>query len=770
LQVESLEDRLAPSVFLWTGGAGDAAGAWSNGANWSTGTPPQAEDIVKFTGVNSNNTSTVDVPFEIDKLYIGPAWKGTINAKADVTIDTLFDLESGTFGGDGKLTLGNGGATHTWKAGKVVIGSGGWEVDGQLRIGGATISPTVLELSGGGTLTNHGIIYQDTSVQLARLTDIFNDTDGTYQIDADTDNPLIPPGKSINLWQAAGTSRYGQFDNSGVLNVHSKSRMVPDFIFTGGTVNVDGVALSLGYTPGSSGATFNISDQDVHGQSSNGVIEINTGLFSGAYLGTGAGTVIVDNTFEVASSATLDFPVGMFQLFGDIDVDPGATLTNLSTSTINLMARHPVDFTTGTGTFVNQGTIRKAGGYPTTASFVRHFINDSGTIDVESGTIDIYGGSSGTTTFSDGGAFIVGDGARLTLSGPTGSLAGTFTGSGAGSVALNSGTFEIGSAGATFNFPPGLLHWNGGTLDVPAGGALTNVGSLQLSDVPLNTYPVRIFDGGGSLINSGAIVHNGPSNLEIDNGSSLVNQPGAVYKMQGTGGISQGGSGTSSFVNAGRLAKSSSATTSISVGSFNNTGSVYAYAGAVQISSSVIQVSNGTLTGGTWFINAGATLDLSGGGAISTNNALIVLNGFGANFRQITGLTTNDGTLLLKNGASFGTEGDFTNNGIVTLLVATTFNVTGNFTQGSTGLINLEVGGAPGSSLYGLFNVSGSANLAGIFNAQLANSFVPTTGQSFEIMTFASLVSPFTTVRTHPPSVGVSFVPDYLATSLELVA
>src|SRR4051812_46116167 len=39
LDLESLEDRLAPASFIWTGGGGAANPNWSNPANWLTGAP-----------------------------------------------------------------------------------------------------------------------------------------------------------------------------------------------------------------------------------------------------------------------------------------------------------------------------------------------------------------------------------------------------------------------------------------------------------------------------------------------------------------------------------------------------------------------------------------------------------------------------------------------------------------------------------------------------------------------------------------------------------
>jgi hypothetical protein len=148
--VESLEDRVVPTVVTWTGLAGDAMGAWSNPANWSTGKSPVAGDDVVFDGTGHNNTSTVDIGFEVAELTVESSWAGTINVVSSLSVDAAFTLAGGTFGGNGAVTLGDmDGGTHAIQAGSVLIGSGGWTNEGQLRLGGSAISPSVLDLDGG---------------------------------------------------------------------------------------------------------------------------------------------------------------------------------------------------------------------------------------------------------------------------------------------------------------------------------------------------------------------------------------------------------------------------------------------------------------------------------------------------------------------------------------------------------------------------------------------------------------------------------------------
>src|SRR5262249_51013453 len=118
------------------------------------------------------------------------------------------------------------------------------------------------------------------------------------------------------------------------------------------------------------------------------------------------------------------------------------------------------------GLFINSGTLRRSVG--TTLARITVPINNlEGTIDVQSGTLT-WDTSSDTFT---GGTFNVATGATLNIS-TTVNMTGSYTGSGAGTVALAGGTLNIGAAGATFNFPTGLFQWQSGAI---AGvGTLTN--------------------------------------------------------------------------------------------------------------------------------------------------------------------------------------------------------------------------------------------------------------------------------------------------------
>jgi YD repeat-containing protein len=73
-----------------------------------------------------------------------------------------------------------------------------------------------------------------------------------------------------------------------------------------------------------------------------------------------------------------------------------------------------------------------------------------------------------------------------------------------------------------------------------------------------------------------------------------------------------------------------------------------------------------------------------------------------------------------------------------------TFTVSSNFTQASAGSLTDQIGGTPGSGLFGQVAVTGTAKLAGAFNVALVNGFTPSSGQNFGVMSFASIAGNFT--------------------------
>jgi uncharacterized repeat protein (TIGR03803 family) len=141
----------------WTGANSAVDTNWSDGANWSLGTPPAAGQTVLFTNNSSvkGHTSTVDAGFTsaIGVLNIDSTWGGTITVNSPLSVTGNFTLASGSFGGSGAVTIA--GRASQWTGGQIDLGAGGFTNTGTLS---ADTTGGNLIVTGVGTLTNDGTI------------------------------------------------------------------------------------------------------------------------------------------------------------------------------------------------------------------------------------------------------------------------------------------------------------------------------------------------------------------------------------------------------------------------------------------------------------------------------------------------------------------------------------------------------------------------------------------------------------------------------------
>ena len=276
-------------------------------------------------------------------------------------------------------------------------------------------------------------------------------------------------------------------------------------------------------------------------------------------------------------------------------------------------------------------------------------------------------------------------------------------------------------------------------------GDVTNIGTINLSGSSQTLiYADGTLDDYGTIIQTGT----GDFVLHSDNVSptTLKIEPAGQYLLESDAGITYL-PGTNAIDNAGIIRKTAGAGTStIGVnGTLSNTGTIEVDSGTLALAPiSLSQVSGNTLTGGTWSALNGDKLNLPSGTNITTNDATIALNGAGAALTGLANLAANAGKFSLTNGANFTTVGDLANSDSLTVGAGSTLSVTGNFTQTADGTLNDQIGGAPASGHLGQVAVTKAAALAGAFDLALVNGFTPTTGQQFNVVTFASVMGSFT--------------------------
>ncbi len=769
LFLETLGPRDLPSTFTWIGGDflpdycdlrhpdpnHPDPTSWTNPLNWQPNQVPGQNDTVVFpapfqiascpdghggtTPVMAPFTGSSDVnaAFRVSALTTAAGWGGDINVNSPLAITDGLSMGSGTFGGNGAMAVAG---NSTWSSGTITVGTGGLNHTGTLTLtNGATVF-----LQGPGTFTNaaQAQVIETGAGSLALGSGAtLNNEDGAF-FRFRSDGGLT------------ATFGSGTFNNRGTLSkdggtgtsfIGTNTTTFAIAFNTSGLVNVDAgrIETTEGGVGTGTGGTFTVA--------AGAVLDLTGISYRGTYTGAGDGQVLINatDTLRLAGDTVFDFPAGLLQWQGDIDLN-GHTLTNAAdgflaqsgtsaspaslrdnasggtldnqgeidqTGTGDLVFRdgttlrnepgaayrlladsgfRPRGGISGSGSFINLAgaTLSKEGGALPSLSRIGDgvgFNNNGGTIDVQTGELSLNQGLAGVNT---GGIFTVAAGAILDLTGDsdTSLYQGTFTGSGDGTVLINR-TSTLRLAGdAVFDFPTGLLQWQG---DIDLNGhTLTNAADGFLAQSGSSASRASLSDNasGGTLDNQGEIDQTGTGDLILRDGTTLRNEPGAVYRfLTDSGFVPQGGlRGSGSFINQGTLSKDGStggqSAINFDVG-FDNPGTVEVHQGTLFVGRAPNQVSGSTLTGGTWAVFDPATLTISFPATLDTNTATVVLDGPNAVFTNIAGLSGNGGSLSILDGRAFTTAGDFSNNGTLFIDGASTFRVTGRLTNFANGTL-----------------------------------------------------------------------------------
>jgi Tfp pilus assembly protein PilV len=140
---------------------------------------------------------------------------------------------------------------------------------------------------------------------------------------------------------------------------------------------------------------------------------------------------------------------------------------------------------------------------------------------------------------------------------------------------------------------------------------------------------------------------------------------------------------------------------------------------------------------------------------VSSGTTLTV--GSNNTYNQTGGTTTVDGTLAAGSSTGVnvaggtllgaGTLNGNTSNG-ATINVgdsgkAGLLTITGSYAQLSSAKLNVSIGGTTVATQYSQLKINGTASLAGTLTAALINSFTPTVGQTFTILTAGTVTGTF---------------------------
>lgn len=865
----------------WTGGGGNDN--WSNGANWSTGNEPGNTDAVCIQ--TSGAAVLLDVSDGIADLAIGSGDSLTIpnvtNASPSLNINGSTIANSGqiilsapvSFGTTG-LNLSSTGTVTLSGHGTISLSANNFGGD---SIGGSAKLLNKSTIEGGGgldmTFNNAKIGVINANESGVQLVVGRNQNQGastnTGLMEATDGGQLTMGSLTLNnvggTIKASGKNSYVQLEGEGQGGE----------TFTGGTWTtanggviqvVDSSALldgTNGNTITNSG-TMELVDGAAHpGGNFQGTIN-NTGTIQVLSKGSGVGLNIPNGqTFTLTGTGNLTMGDGTSNAYNNDDYISGGTLVSQQliqgTGSIqNLTA------------FSNSGTINA--NVPTGTNNLQLILGRAGA-STNTGTIEASNGGVlliGSTTINNVGGTIAaaGTGSNVSLVGSLGTSGltisgGTYTSSGGGAIYGGGGTTLDGTTHAVAN--SGTFILNDGGNSITAQGTLKNTGTIEILSTGDWVYfqmpgtgNLTITGGGKVIMGDGT--DNSYNNMLLfgsDFGSSgiLTNQStiegtgflgnyiqGFTNKGSisanvpvGTNGLALYASRISVFLNTGIIEATNGGEFGFDpvygLGSFTNTGTltVAARSGMNLTNGNFTNLSNGTLTGGTY--NVTGTLDIPGN--ITTNDAKITLTGkasqiLNPNSNALAGFVTNasKGSFDLKGNQSFTSAGTFTNQGAISIAKGSTFTVgsggtylqsegkttvdgklalstteertdeadsdsnpaaadvriakgsllgnggtiaahvsssgtvipaasltttgklaiTGAYTQTAAGALDTNIAGAS-SGQFNVLTVGGAASLGGTLNIGLLNKFVPSIGDTFEILTARKVTGVFATVN-----------------------
>ena len=763
--------------------------------DYDTGTTLAGTGAWSFTGASV----AFDIAFSPSGLVAISGGTVTLNA-ASQTFAT-FTITSGTLTGAGDVDIAT---SMTWTNGSVA-GTGVLTIDA-----GATLA-----INGSATGLLRDVVNDGTTTWSSGFIGSFTGNGATF-----TNNNLFTVSGSASSFNS--NSSPSAFVNNGTFNKNGATTVTFNVAFTTGSdVNVNAGTLALagggglGGTVTLAGSTFLDMTAGTFADTTGTITGLGTTRFQGGTHGV-TGTLTVETLTSIDSTTitgtgnlvldgTTDWNSGTMSGSGTTTVGAGVTLTMATGSTKGLgrtlVNNGAINHSAGALQFLGSGTLVNSAARRYTASGTAQIIatgsgnvinnagifskEGSGTLIVQPefnnlGALNLVGGILNI----DGGG--TNSGARNILSGTTLNYRDNYTHA-AGSTLAGSGSvnFDGGNQTISGNWTANtFLKLVSGTLDGP--GTITTTGPFFWLAGTMSGSGTTAVAGNGklaistfgshtlsrSIVNDGVLHYlNGTLTLL---GATITNNAGRIFAMLPSATLSVSG-GTNVINNAGILRKMGPDTITLdsTLGGvrLNNTGAVDIRNGVLNLNGPVTQVSGNTLTAGTWQVFPAGTLGL-GSTVIRTLGAAATVSMVGGNasFTAISGLNTNNGTILLTLGGAFTitpASGTLTNNGTIDLARSRALNVAGNFVQGAGGILNLDIQGF-GTSLFSRVAVSGSATLAGTVTFDFIGGFDPASGSVFSFFTAGSRNGQFTTASI-PPLAGRVGSLQYHATGVRLV-
>ncbi|HEY9174705.1 MAG TPA: hypothetical protein VI136_20655 [Verrucomicrobiae bacterium] len=714
-------------------------------------------------------------PLSGDSVVIASNVNVAVSAAVACWDLTLGEWGNPTLSGAGQLTVFG---RLDWRDGSLLIDRTTIERGGSLVVAGKDVTLSY------GTLENGGSAVCDARDIIVAVTTITNRPDAVFRFE-----------RGGGLGFAGGVMR---FDNAGTVVKSSEalSRFAAALNNYGG-VEVEGGTLELGgggvntglmrFAAGTglrlSGGTFTAgSTGSITGQAdflvSNGSVTLG-GLFalSGNHTFSLGTATILGNYF--CTNNTLTVSGGTVAFSGGGSVEP--TNLNLSAGTMSGAATvtplHQMTWSGGNMTGTGRTLI------PPGAALN---INNAATVFISGRTLESLGHivwtgsdislSTATILNREGALFEIQGGGQLASSGGrfdnAGTLRKTFAGTNALLAVLNNsglvnvldGTLQLGggtNTGAMTFAPSTRLHFSGGTFLCAEASSISGAAELLVNNGTVTA-------GGFLGLSGNHTFRLGTANLTGNYvcTNNVLTISGGTVNFNGSGPVTP----TTLNLSAGTLSGAATVTPlntmTWSGGSMAGTGRTLIPAGATLTINNGGQVFLSTRT----LENAGTVLwtgnDISMSSSVITNrpDARFEIRtasalAFGGGIRRFD----NAGTLLKSSGGTNAFATPLTNYGLVDIRTGT-LAANAGFAATPEGTLRVALGGPTPDTGYGRLHGSGTVALRGALSVELANGFLPTTNDTFTVVTAGTRLGTFE--NFHYPSNDVTLALLYTPTSV----
>ena len=483
--------------------------------------------------------------------------------------------------------------------------------------------------------------------------------------------------------------------NSGNDTVNSLTVGNDHFVMNGGSLAfVAGASFSLDYqqfggTIGGAGTVAITGAGNLLGGGAQGTLAFQIG-----------GTIQIGN-YSLAGSDTLTNNATTNQTAG-ITIGDGtgvnAKITNSASGTYTINGDYGVSQGAASASIVNAGSFQKTAG--SGSSLVGVSFTDTGTISVASGNLQFNGPSNSFSgAISGAGQFALGGGGGHAINAGATITTGTFGVYDNGTIVTLGENLTYAN---TFNQGYGsVINLNGHTLTLSGTASFFNQnfgtptvnGSGTLATNGTTFANIFVLGGTVNWINGGVVTQNGQNQIGDGsaNAATFTNQASGHFNIANDTSLERGSAATSSFVNAGVLAKTGGAGTSFVDVNVADTGTVSVASGALDFRGPNNSFGGAISGAGQFALGGGSVNTFAAGLSITASTFDVYDNGtsltLGGNLTYANTFNQGFGTTINLNGHALTLSGptDFFNanfgtptvngSGTLTTSGATTANV-----------------------------------------------------------------------------------------------